>query len=111
MAVAESGDISPTSSDGTGVSKRKAYTPLRTQYCLRETVVPIQPLSVEQHGKADSPSKITRRISSTEDSEDPLQSTSGSSNKGTVKTKNQPGSIKRGRQEARGKKKQFWKAV
>ena len=52
--------------------KRKAYTPLRTQYCLRETVVPIQPLSHEQHGNDESPSKITRRISSTEDGEDPL---------------------------------------
>ena len=79
--VSESGNVSPSSSaDGSkspAASKRKAYTPLRTQYCLRETVVPIQPLSFEQHGKTESPSKVTRRISSTEDGEDPLQPSSG----------------------------------
>ena len=81
------------------MSKRKAYTPLRTQYCLRETVVPIQPLSLEQHGKNDSPSKVTRRISSTEDNEDPLQS---SSTKGPAR---QAGGTMKGKQEeASGKK-------
>ena len=68
----ESGAVSPVPSDelkSLASFKRKAYTPLRTQYCLRETVVPIQPLSHEQHGNDESPSK---RISSTEDGEDPL---------------------------------------
>jgi len=71
----ESGAVSPAPSDelkSPASFKRKAYTPLRTQYCLRETVVPIQPLSREQHGNAESPSKISRKISSTEDGEDPL---------------------------------------
>lgn len=97
----------PSPSDGAkspGVSKRKAYTPLRTQYCLRETVVPIQPLSLEQHGKSESPSKITRRISSTEDNEDPLQSSS-TGNKGTIKPKSQAGGIKRAKKEETGGRK------
>ena len=89
------------------MSKRKAYTPLRTQYSLRETVVPIQPLSLEQHGKNESsPSKITRRVSSTEDNEDPLRSTSTNS-KGTAR---QAGGNKKGKQEeASGKRKRVTK--
>ena len=105
--ASESGNVSPSSPDGTkspGALKRKAYTPLRTQYCLRETVVPIQPLSLEQHGKNESPSKITRRISSTEDIEDPLQPSSSCYSKGTVKAKNQAGGTKKGKQEEAGGK-------
>lgn len=106
VTVSEAGNVSPES-DGTkspGASKRKAYTPLRTQYCLRETVVPIQPLSFEQHGKSESPSKITRRISSTEDNEDPLHRPSSGNSKGTVKAKSQAGSTKKGKQEETGGK-------
>ena len=104
VTVSESGNVSPSSADGSkspGVSKRKAYTPLRTQYCLRETVVPIQPLSLEQHSKNESPSKITRRISSTEDNEDPLQS---SSTKGTTRQ-----AKKSKQEEASGKRKRVAK--
>ena len=105
VPVTEADNISPSSSDATspGISKRKAFTPLRTQYCLRETVVPIQPLSLEQHGKGESPSKITRRISSAEDTEDPLQS---GGTKGSAKSKSHAGSAKKGKQEETdGKKK------
>ena len=106
VAVSEPGNVSPSTSNATSPgasSKRKAFTPLRTQYCLRETVIPIQPLSLEQHGKGESPSKITRRVSSTEDNEDPLQS---SSSKGSVKSKSQAGGTKKGKQEeTSGKKK------
>lgn len=106
--MSEPGNVSPSPSDGLkspGASKRKAYTPLRTQYCLRETVVPIQPLSFEQHGKGESPSKITRRVSSTDDTEDPLLPSSNNS-KATAKSKSQTGGTKKGKQgEASGKKK------
>lgn len=100
-------NVSPTSSDdlkNPGASKRKAYTPLRTQYSLRETVIPIQPLSLEQHGKNESPSKITRRISSTEDNEDPLLPSS-SDNKSTPKPKSQARGAKKHKQEVVSSKK------
>lgn len=73
-------------------------------------MVPIQPLSLEQHGKNDSPSKITRRISSTEDSEDPLQSLSNNNEPTTKSKSSQAGGTKKGKQEeASGKKKRVVK--
>jgi len=107
VTATEPDNVSPSSSDGLkspGALKRKAYTPLRTQYCLRETVVPIQPLSFEQHGKGESPSKITRRISSTDDTEDPLLPSSNNS-KATAKSKSRTGGTKKGKQEEGGGKK------
>ena len=103
VTVSESGNVSPLSSaDGSkspAVSKRKAYTPLRTQYSLRETVIPIQPLSFEQHGKTESPSKITRRTNSAEDNEDPLQPS------GKAAIKQAAGSKKGKHEEMSGKRK------
>ncbi|XP_065897945.1 PHD finger protein 20-like isoform X2 [Dysidea avara] len=103
----ESGAVSPTPSDdlkSPAAFKRKAYTPLRTQYCLRETVVPIQPLSREQHGNAESPSKITRRITSTEDGEDPLSPQSD--NKDSERPKKRRVTKKDKQERTNGKRKQ-----
>jgi len=103
----ESSAVSPEPSDDPNKSpaafKRKAYTPLRTQYSLRETVIPIQPLSREQHGNAESPSKITRRISSAEDGEDVLPPQSDG--KGDEKPKKRRVTKKDNQEKTRGRRK------